>query len=258
MVQVFTPVEEKQYLTLSKEQVDNFNDNGFIIIRGLYTDEEVQIIKNLRDDSEKKAQEKGESFRVDRAFYDVEKVKEVTNGKSVTLRKIQEVFTSEPDFRKVSSSEKVLDIVQDLIGKTIYYHSSKLMCKNPGGRRKPWHQDYAYWSDMNNTNQVTVWAAIDPATKENGCIQVIPGSHKRGLIDHYNGEDFMIKEDNIENEEIVLAVMEPGDILFFNVLALHASDPNYSDKPRLATIVDFDSKPKPNSAEYGDDQPLRN
>ncbi|PCJ62660.1 MAG: hypothetical protein COA79_03845 [Planctomycetota bacterium] len=257
MIQRFTPIEEKRNLTLSADQIDSFNKNGFVIIRGLYTEEEIELIINLRDESERKVQVNGESFKIDRAFYDVEKVRDIESEKSVTLRKIQEVYSSESDFRKVSSSNKILDIVQDLIGDTIYYHSSKLMCKNPGGRRKPWHQDYAYWPDMNNTNQVTVWAAIEPSTRENGCIQIIPGSHKRGLIDHYQGEDYMINEDNIENENIEYAVMEPGDILFFNVLALHASDPNCSDKPRLATIIDFDSNPKPHAAEYGDEQPLR-
>lgn len=133
--------------------------------------------------------------------------------------KLQEVFKGEGDFAEVMASEKVLDIVGDLlgdpIGESIYYHSSKLMYKPAGGgRRKPWHQDWAYWQEM-NTNQVTVWIAIDPATIENG----------------------------LDKENIVIVEMNPGDALVFNVLALHASDPNNSPKNRLSAIIYFDSQP---------------
>ena len=161
-------------------------------------------------------------------------------------------------FQAVEKGGKVLDVVEDLIGSEIYYHSSKLMCKPArGGRRKPWHQDFAYWADM-NAKQVTVWMAVDAATRENGCMQVIPGSHRRGLIPHHQLEDYMIDETGIEDENIVVAEMDPGDVLVFNVLTLHASDPNHSEAPRLSAIIDFDSQPKPKRGlPYGSETPIR-
>lgn len=243
--------------TLSEEQLAQYNRDGYIIVRGLLDSEEIGKMKALHARAEVLSQERGESFKLNGAHYDVEALPPGhPQGKAVALRKIQEVFKSEQDYVDVMSSEKVLDIVADLIGDDIYYHSSKLMCKPAhGGRRKPWHQDWAYWQEM-NTNQVTMWCAIDPSTRENGCIQAIPGSHKRGYVEHSHQEDYMIDEFGIENEHIVFAEMQPGDALFFSVLTLHASDPNNSDKNRLSSIIDFDSQPPPEGHGYGSQTPF--
>ncbi|MCC6581212.1 MAG: phytanoyl-CoA dioxygenase family protein [Phycisphaeraceae bacterium] len=243
--------------TLTADQLWFFNENGYIVLKGLLTPREVDALKQLRDRASKRAEEVGGSFRDGPAHYDVEKLAGDPTGKTLRLRKIQEVFKSEPVFRDMLSQDKLLDAVEDLIGPNIYYHSSKLMCKPArGGRRKPWHQDYAYWATM-NTRQVTVWIAIDQATKENGCMQVIPGSHRRGLIEHHQLEDFQIDEAGIEKENIVFAEMEPGDVLIFSVLTLHASDTNHSPNPRLSAIIDFDSEPAPTGSALGSNTPLR-
>jgi len=243
--------------TLTSEQLQFFNENGYIVVKKLFSEEEMQDVKDLRDRAVARATEAGGSFRDGPAGYDVEKLKSDPTGKTLSLRKIQEVYQAEPVFREMMSQDKLLDIVEDLIGPNIYYHSSKLMCKpGNGGRRKPWHQDFAYWSTM-NPKQVTVWTAVDKATRENGCMQVIPGSHKRGLIDHHHLEDFQIEEDGIENENIVIAEMEPGDTLIFSVLTLHASDPNLSPNPRLSAIIDFDSEPAQEDSRMGSRVPLR-
>lgn len=253
----FIPVSLKGK-ALTAEQLAFYNENGYIIIEGFLSSDEVQAIKDLRDRAVRRAQETGTGFREGPVHYDVEPVKNDPTGRGMSLRKIQEVYRVEKVYRDVMASGKMLDVVEDLIGPNIYYHSSKLMCKPAhGGRRKPWHQDYAYWTDM-NTRQVTVWVAIDPATRENGCMQVIPGSHKRGLLPHFHLEDYQIKEEGIEKENIVVAEMKPGDALFFSVLTLHASDPNNSPNPRLSAIIDFDSQPAPGSSSWlGSQEPLR-
>jgi len=243
---------------LSAAQLRQYEEDGYIIVSGLLDGAEIEKIQQIRYRAEKEALEKGAKRREGRASYDLEPLPSDPTGKTLALRKIQEVYLVEPDFAAVAASDKILDITEDLIGPEIYYHSSKLMFKPArGGRRKPWHQDFAYWKDM-NTNQVTVWGAIDPATRENGCIQVIPGSHKRGLIPHHHLEDYMIDEAGIAGENIVFAEMAAGDVLFFNVLTLHASAPNHSDKPRLSIIIDFDSQPRPDQKmPYGSNEPIR-
>jgi ectoine hydroxylase-related dioxygenase (phytanoyl-CoA dioxygenase family) len=67
----------------------------------------------------------------------------------------------------------------------------------------------------------------------------------------------MIHEETIAGREIAFAEMAPGDVLFFSVLTLHASDVNTSDKPRLSAIIDFDSQPKPEKTAQGSLVPIR-
>jgi len=242
---------------ITPEQKEQYGREGYFIYPKLYNASEINLMHDLRIRVEAESAGNKEGYKRNGAEYQIEPLVSDPTGEQVALRKIQEVYHSESSFRQVAASDKILDIVEDLIGPTIYYHSSKLMCKPAhGGRRKPWHQDFAYWADM-QPKQVTVWGAIDPATRENGCIQVIPGSHLKGLVPHHNGEDYMIDEVQIDESDIVHAVMDPGDMLFFNVLLLHASAPNLSDRPRLSTIIDFDSRPGGEKNLYGSTTPLR-
>lgn len=247
---------EKDGTFLRKEQVQTFNRDGYLVLPGLVDAEGIARIKRARDRAEKTAETRGKSFTEGPATFELEPMPEGAPT-PFSLRKVQEAFLVDEEFREAVSTDAILDVVEDLIGPEIYYHSSKLMCKPAsGGRRKAWHQDFAYWADM-DPRQVTVWIAVDPATRENGCIQVINGSHKGGLVEHYQDTDYQVDESQIADEDITYAVMEPGDVLVFNVMILHASDPNLSPHPRLAAIVDYDANPKPDGHLLGSNILLR-
>ncbi|MDA3963653.1 MAG: phytanoyl-CoA dioxygenase family protein [Planctomycetota bacterium] len=249
------PIDEPK--TLSHEHIKAYARDGYILLRGLFDEATLARLHGVYARAHERVLAAGESIHDGKVLYELEPVASATGGRTRLLRKVQEIFLADDEFRAVFSSDTVLDVVADLIGDTIYYHSSKLMCKPPlGGRRKPWHQDWAYWPDM-DPRQVTVWTAIDPATVANGCMQVLPGSHLAGAMEHHNGEDFMIDESGVDRSKIIFAEMQPGDVLFFNVLLLHASDPNNSDDPRLAGIVDYEANPRPPGHGYGSDTPLR-
>ena len=254
-VRAFDAVEQDGKV-LTREQVQSFNRDGYLVLPGLVDADGLAKIKRVRDRAEKAAETRGQSFTEGPAMFELESMPE-GSPRPFGLRKVQEAFLVDEEFKEVASSDRILDVVEDLIGPEVYYHSSKLMCKPAdGGRRKAWHQDFAYWADM-DPRQVTVWIAVDPATRENGCIQVINGSHKKGLVEHYQDVDYQIDESRIADEDITYAVMEPGDVLVFNVMILHASDPNLSPHPRLAAIVDYDANPKPAGHVLGSEAPLR-
>lgn len=131
--------------------------------------------------------------------------------------------------------------MEDLMGPNIYYHSSKVMFKPPGGSAKPWHQDAAYWRQF-DPNQITVWIAMDNATQENGCIWAIPGSHKLGHIPHVKAE-LQVEESRIDLNDAVPVPVPAGGLLIFHSLVLHQSGKNDSDKTRWAIICDYDCLP---------------
>ena len=241
---------------LSDNQLTFFNDNGYLVIKSLLAPNEVETIKDIQKNEAVAALKDFEAKGTIPDGFHWEGQLDA-NGQPV-LRMIGQPFQRFDGFHDIFSSQKLLKVVSSIIGPEIYLHSSKMMCKPPlVGRNKPWHQDLAYWDDM-EPRQVTLWCAIDAATKMNGCIQVIPKSHKNGLLKHENEDEWQIQERDINKEDIVYAEMDPGDVLLLNVLTLHASGDNLSSERRLAAIVNFNAYPLPDDqrSRYGTTTPL--
>jgi ectoine hydroxylase-related dioxygenase (phytanoyl-CoA dioxygenase family) len=106
-----------------------------------------------------------------------------------------------------------------------------------------WHQDYGYWyqNGLLFPDLCSVMIAVDKATKENGCLQVIKGSHKMGRVNHIlsgdqAGADMERVNEVLKVREKVYCEMEPGDALFFHPNLLHASDQNLSENSRWTLI----------------------
>jgi hypothetical protein len=111
-----------------------------------------------------------------------------------------------------------------------------------------WHQDYGYWYQNGVLAPLltSVFIAVDPATRENGCLQVIPGSHELGRIDHVlTGDQAGADRERVEailaRMPLVHVEMEPGDALFFHANLLHRSDRNASENPRWSMICCYNA-----------------
>jgi ectoine hydroxylase-related dioxygenase (phytanoyl-CoA dioxygenase family) len=94
------------------------------------------------------------------------------------------------------------------------------------GSEKPWHQDTAYfdWTPLGGI--LGTWIALDEATVENGCMQVIPGSHLDGPAPHFHVRDCQIADQRVRVERAVAIPLKPGGILFFSGLLHHGTPPN--------------------------------
>lgn len=106
------------------------------------------------------------------------------------------------------------------------------------GTRLPWHQDR--WSNLDRDPLITVWAALDPATVENGCVQIIRGSHKWGAINPEHGSGFLTPEQAEKyapQHKIIYCELEPGEVILLHNWLLHSSDKNSSDVSRRAFSV---------------------
>ncbi len=102
------------------------------------------------------------------------------------------------------------------------------------GREKPWHQDMAYFNVALDTIIVGVWIALDEATIENGCMMVIPGSHKNGAVLHFQKRDWQICDTDVYNDGAVAVPLKPGSLLMFHGLIHHGTPANRSDHRRRA------------------------
>lgn len=106
------------------------------------------------------------------------------------------------------------------------------------GTKLPWHQDR--WNNLDRDPLITVWTALDPATIENGCVEVIPGTHKFGVINPSHGSGFLTPElaaANCPAEKRVYLELEPGESVLLHNWLMHASDKNHSAQSRRALSV---------------------
>jgi ectoine hydroxylase-related dioxygenase (phytanoyl-CoA dioxygenase family) len=147
-------------------------------------------------------------------------------------------------------SNKMVGRAEELLGDEVYHYHSKMILKDPKiGGAWAWHQDYGYWyqNGLLYPDLVSVFIAVDKATRENGCLQVIRGSHKMGRIDHIltgdqAGADMERVNACLERMELVHCEMEPGDAIFFHSNLLHRSDQNKSENPRWSMVCCYNTK----------------
>jgi len=134
-------------------------------------------------------------------------------------------------------SDEVLDVVEPLVGPDIALWTSHFISKDPfTGRATPWHEDSAYWKGRFDTYDriVTVWLALGPSNRENGCMRVIPGSHLQGgFHDNYVATDMTVQTFHAEIPDVdeSLAVdfeLRRGEFSLHDGRIVHGAKPNTS------------------------------
>lgn len=160
-------------------------------------------------------------------------------GATLNYRKIQELEHDELFHAYMSR-----DIFREICRRThgnVAISSFRAMFMNKPARKGtflPWHQDR--WNFLDKDPLITLWTALDPATIANGCVQVIPGSHKGGLLnpEHMSG---FLRPDQAEKycprEKVVYLELQPGEAVLLHNHLLHASDVNKTDISRRAFSV---------------------
>lgn len=149
-------------------------------------------------------------------------------------------------FLEIARDPDILDLVAPLIGEDIALWGCHIFCK-PGGHglEVPWHQDGHYWP-IRPLATCTAWLALDDSTVENGCLRVIPGSHRTKTLHPHLRED---REDLALNRAIDPALMdeneatdvelEAGQLSLHDVHIIHGSNPNRSAKRRAGVAVRY-------------------
>ena len=154
---------------------------------------------------------------------------------------------SDPSLFQWLFADEVLDMVESIVGPDIALFSSHFICKPKGdGKRVPWHEDSSYWKGMMEPMQVvTVWLAIDPSVRENGCMKVIPQTQHGGYSDYEEVDS----NKNVFGREIVKrqrddakAVhleLEPNQASLHDGRIMHASDANTSTRRRCGYTMRY-------------------
>lgn len=167
------------------------------------------------------------------------------------VRKLWLFCAHEPRLRAMAEHASMCAVVARLIdGRPEMFQDQALLKPPLGGREKPWHQDNAYFNVPTDTPVVGAWIALDPATAENGCMHVIPGSHREGPVVHFSRRDWQICDTQVAAARDVIAPLPPGGCLFFHGLLHHGTPVNRSTARRRA--LQFHYRPAGTAATTGE------
>jgi phytanoyl-CoA hydroxylase len=175
-----------------------------------------------------------------------------TADRALKIRKYMD-FTEDAPALKAAANSRALHLALDqLLGQGRVLFQEMALVKPPRiGSEKPWHQDAAYFRLTDPGLIAGVWIALDPALAQNGCMELVPGSHLAGGMPHIHENDFnrcRIQPEHLRAPERVAVEMQPGDALLFHSLVHHYTAPNTSDLRRRAIQFHYHQ----NGAVWGD------
>ena len=141
---------------------------------------------------------------------------------------------------------QILDAVEDVLGPNIVGWATGLFPKQPNDPKFiSWHQDGTYWN-LDTHDVVTAWIALSPATIENGCMRVIPGTHKLPIQPHtdtYAADNLLSRGQEIgmeiDDNDAIDIVLDPGEMSLHHVKIVHGSNGNESDTKRVGFTVRY-------------------
>jgi len=154
-------------------------------------------------------------------------------------------------FAKLTRNHQIFDRIGRFFEDQPYVYHNKVALKYPGINGFSYHQDYFYWYGMGclYPDMATVMIAVDPATRENGCLRVLDGSHKLGRVEHVFDpvlEDSAVEKERLEVIRLhcreVHLELGAGDIAIFHCNTLHGSDDNASDQSRIGLLGCYNTK----------------
>jgi ectoine hydroxylase len=211
----------------------HYHDTGCLIARQLFDADEINLLRRSAK----------EDHELDKRSYGR------ADGEGGVVRLSLWNHPGDGIYGTFARCERIVRNAEKLLGGEVYHYHSKMIMKDAKvGGAWAWHQDYGYWyhNAVLQPLLLSVFIAVDPSRRENGCLQVIPGSHHGGRIDHtltgeQAGADRERVEELLKRLPLEYVEMDPGDALFFHCNLLHRSDQNHSDQPRWSMICCYNA-----------------
>ncbi len=220
---------------LTEAMIKQFHEDGFLVAKELFDPEEAELLRKIAKADQ--VVQANSSSRAD------------GEGGAVKLVVCNEL-DDETVYAAIVRSRRIVSVVERLLNDEVYHYHHKLILKEARvGGAWAWHQDYGYWygNGCLFPDMVSCLIAVDRATKENGCLQVVKHSHRMGRIDHgkvgeQTGADPERVAAALDRLPLVYCDLEPGSAVFFHANTLHRSDQNTSEHPRWAFICCYNAK----------------
>jgi len=224
----------------SSDEVTQFRRDGYILVRNLAGPDILQRMKEVT--------ERGLRYEIPPVEYEAElhypgapSSMDAEGGR--TIRRLKQAHSRDFVFTEWMLRPEILGRLKQLLGPRIVCplaHHNCIMTKQPEfSSETGWHQDIRYWS-FQRPELVNVWIALGQERPENGCLQVIPGSHAMTFQRHQFDEESFFRSDLPENRPMIqtkqFVEMEPGDVLLFHCKTLHAASRNVTGTTKYSVV----------------------
>jgi len=233
-------------MKLSNEQLQQFKEDGFLILRDFADKEKCEAIldvakAHLKHKIEPIETEVGYGVKSKEYRTDVKDYRKEEAG--TTVRRLRQVYHRDILFKEWMEDEKIRPVLQQILNDQVVLttaHHNSIMTKMPHESTETrWHQDRRYWR-YSDDNLVSIWLALDDETSENGVLEFIPGSHRM----HFEAEQFDEKEyfcDTFDKnipiiEKKVSTSLKKGDVVLFHSLLLHRANKNATDEAKISFV----------------------
>jgi ectoine hydroxylase-related dioxygenase (phytanoyl-CoA dioxygenase family) len=237
---------------LKRAQVDEFFESGFTVVRDVFTDKEIAEMRAAFDRLERTAARLSASTMVRGSQF----VLRPRPGGPPAIQRVVWCGAAEPVLSRYGRDPRLLKPAALLLGSRVMHQLiNQAHFKLPGDEVSfPWHQDSTHrryggseWKDVNgNGSYVQSVTAVDRIRRDNGPLELIPGSCKLG---HLGLRDDGALPADVDARAAISIAMDPGSVVFFGPYTIHRSRPNRSDTPRRVLINGF-ACPGANSRTY--------
>jgi ectoine hydroxylase-related dioxygenase (phytanoyl-CoA dioxygenase family) len=218
---------------ITDAQLEQFERDGYFVLENVFTPAEMD---ELAGHIERFQQRHEEALRAGRRHGEhlARRRNHLYRSPGRAGREHQSLLLSVPEFVAISTQ---------MLGPDIDLYWNQSVFKQPEGTKEfPWHQDDGY-TPVEPSPYLTLWLALNDATPENGCISVMPGSHKRGLVPHEPSPIGLVCYSNEAPNQGVRVPVKAGSVAAFSSLTFHKSGPNTSDGPRKAYVIQYSKSP---------------
>lgn len=237
---------------LAPTEQDAFERDGFLILRGLAGAEQVAALRAVAVEHLQR-QVPPLEYEADLHYPGAPASRTAEGGR--TVRRLLQAQGRDPAFTLWIAQPALLSRLHQLLGADLVMplaHHNCIMTKQPRfSSDTGWHQDIRYWS-FERAELINVWLALGPERADNGCLRLVPGSHRLDFAPERFDAARFFREDLPENQvllrQAVTVELEAGDVLLFHCRSLHAATRNYSDETKFSAVFTFragDNRPLP-------------
>ena len=235
-------------MRLSDEQLQQFHQNGFIVLRNFLPQERCDAILDVAKahlehkiepiETEIGYDERSKEYRTDVTDYTSR-----SNEKNMIVRRLRQVYSRDILFQEWMEDVEIRPVLQQILEDKVVIttaHHNSIMTKMPHySRATAWHQDRRYWR-YSDDNLVSVWLALDDEYSDNGVLEFLPGSHLIQFKPEQFDEKEYFREDTSENSALIAkkvsTTLKKGDVIIFHSLLLHRANKNSTDKTKISFV----------------------